>query len=429
MHIRVGVIDTGVTIAHKDLHNNIAINQGEIPSWVDRARLDTDHDGLITFYDLNDPNNKNNPDVPGDWNNNKYIDAEDLLHSSWINGVDEDRFSTGQAFVDDLVGWNFEDHNNDPSDQDGHGTAVAGILGAEANNYFGMAGTAWRVSMVPIRVDQHVAATSKGSVPDVKFFDALAYAQQLGVDIVQMSMGITVANSNATSVDVCAMFFAGPDNPKPNPNPPFLNKDPDAFQAAEEEYQKAFQQAPYTGTRTLFVHAAQNSSMNLSDPNVTHLPAKPMKAVLGKNVLIVGNCYSGMLPGKETQCNVSDPTSNYSQLLHSSDPVIVELWAPGRAWISTVTSGLTSTEDKPNSPIVGTSFSAPVVSGAAVLALAGHLGLQGQAGVAAFLHDTLVETSTNSINYTNCTNGLVGSCMCTNIMNAGPALDVLAAVQ
>src|SRR5262249_25606691 len=53
--VSVGVIDTGIDYTHPDLYLNIWINQGEIPSTL--GVVDTDGDGIITFYDLNNSQN------------------------------------------------------------------------------------------------------------------------------------------------------------------------------------------------------------------------------------------------------------------------------------------------------------------------------------------------------------------------------------
>jgi subtilisin family serine protease len=84
-----------------------------------------------------------------------------------IPGVDDD----GNGFVDDVRGWDFVDvstipgetgrvdpaedglePDNDPSDYDGHGTFVAGLAGAAANDGVGMTGVAPGVSIMPLRV-------------------------------------------------------------------------------------------------------------------------------------------------------------------------------------------------------------------------------------------------------------------------------------
>jgi len=54
-----------------------------------------------------------------DFNENRYIDAKDLLSDSrWIDRADNER----DGYKDDLVGWNFVAGTNDPFDDNGHGT-------------------------------------------------------------------------------------------------------------------------------------------------------------------------------------------------------------------------------------------------------------------------------------------------------------------
>jgi len=49
-------------------------------------------------------------------------------------------------------GWNFINNNNDPMDMAGHGTHVAGTIGAVGNNFIGIAGVCWRVKLVALRI-------------------------------------------------------------------------------------------------------------------------------------------------------------------------------------------------------------------------------------------------------------------------------------
>ena len=72
------------------------------------------------------------------------------------NGMDSD----GNGLADDLHGWDFHDHNNDPSDQTGHGTRVAGVLGAVGNNGYAIAGVTWKVSLIPLRVGSTIFTES-----------------------------------------------------------------------------------------------------------------------------------------------------------------------------------------------------------------------------------------------------------------------------
>lgn len=142
----IGVIDTGVDYRHPDLYLNIYLNQGEIKTLsFFNSLTDTDGDGLITFRDLN---NAANSSYVTDVNSNGRIDAGDLLNDSrWENGVDND----SNGFVDDLVGWDFFNGDNDPMDDNYHGTHVAGTIGALGNNSIGVAGVNWEVQIVPIK--------------------------------------------------------------------------------------------------------------------------------------------------------------------------------------------------------------------------------------------------------------------------------------
>jgi len=51
-----------------------------------------------------------------------------------------------------LPGWDFVDVDADANDVNGHGTAVAGIAAARANNALGAVGACWSCKVLPIRV-------------------------------------------------------------------------------------------------------------------------------------------------------------------------------------------------------------------------------------------------------------------------------------
>ena len=78
----------------------------------------------------------------------------DLAANMWRNpgetagdGIDND----GNGFVDDVYGWDFANNDADPFDDEGHGTHVAGTIGAVGNNGTGVAGVNWQVSLMALK--------------------------------------------------------------------------------------------------------------------------------------------------------------------------------------------------------------------------------------------------------------------------------------
>ena len=142
----VGVIDTGVDYTHPDLYLNIYLNQGEIrPLTFFNSMTDVDGDSVITFRDLNNPANSS---FVTDFNGNGRIDGGDLLNDArWENGVDND----SNGYVDDLVGWDFYNNDNDPMDDNFHGTHVAGTIGAIGGNGVGVVGVNWKLQIMPLK--------------------------------------------------------------------------------------------------------------------------------------------------------------------------------------------------------------------------------------------------------------------------------------
>ena len=63
------------------------------------------------------------------------------------NGIDDDH----NGYIDDIQGWNFIANTSDPIDDNGHGTHVAGTIGAVGNNAIGVAGVNWQVRIMPLK--------------------------------------------------------------------------------------------------------------------------------------------------------------------------------------------------------------------------------------------------------------------------------------
>lgn len=124
----VAVIDSGVDYNHVDLASNIWTNPGEIPG----------------------------------------------------NGIDDD----GNGFIDDVRGWDFLNHDNDPMDDLSHGTHCAGTIAAVGNNGTGVVGVNWVAGIMPLKF---IAATGYGSTSDAVL--AIQYAVRMGAKVMSSSWG------------------------------------------------------------------------------------------------------------------------------------------------------------------------------------------------------------------------------------------------
>ena len=177
----VGVVDSGIDYNHQDLFMNIWINNAEIPTSIRNTLVDADGDGVITFWDLN---HSSNAGKVADNNGNGVIDPSDILRPTsqggWLDGVDQD----SNGYVDDLLGWDFANSDNDPMDDNNHGTHVAGTIGAVGNNGVGVAGINWSISLMPLKF---LSASGSGLVSRAVM--AIDYAVNKGVKLTNHSWG------------------------------------------------------------------------------------------------------------------------------------------------------------------------------------------------------------------------------------------------
>lgn len=141
--IIVAITDSGTKWNHEDLADNIWINEAELPG--------------ITI----------------DWVNGLIIGGD---------GIDND----GNGKVDDVIGWDFVDNNNNPMQifpGNTHGTHVAGCAGAVGDNNIGITGSAMNVSLMICK-----GAPSNAPSSGIQFaYDQVLYAGQSGAHIINCS--------------------------------------------------------------------------------------------------------------------------------------------------------------------------------------------------------------------------------------------------
>ncbi len=111
----------------------------------------------------------------------------DLIPNIWINAdeiPDNSKDDDHNGFIDDIYGWNFAEDNNDPMDRNFHGTHVAGIIGAYANNSIGIAGIMHHVSIMGVK---GIFDWGWGFTSDL--IAGIYYAVDNGADIINASWG------------------------------------------------------------------------------------------------------------------------------------------------------------------------------------------------------------------------------------------------
>jgi subtilisin family serine protease len=101
----------------------------------------------------------------------------DLHDNIWTNPQPD-------SVLQDVHGYNAVDKNNDPMDVYGHGTHVAGTIGAMGNNSLGVVGVAFNAKIMPVR-----AGNSDGSLALSAIVDAMRYAADHGADVINCSFG------------------------------------------------------------------------------------------------------------------------------------------------------------------------------------------------------------------------------------------------
>jgi len=105
------------------------------------------------------------------------------------DGTDTDN----NGFVDDLVaGWDFINSDNDPTDDHGHGTNVAGIALATGDNSIGFAGVNWRSKVM---ICKALNSSNNGSYAAMA--GSIYYAVDNGAKVISMSIG---GSGNSTTI-------------------------------------------------------------------------------------------------------------------------------------------------------------------------------------------------------------------------------------
>jgi subtilisin family serine protease len=144
--VLIGIVDSGTDWKHQDLADNIWINPNEIPD----NNIDDDHNGKI----------------------------DDIRGWDLVGNVNQNEIGYGQ--------WKEDNNPLNPgtSSNNTHGTHVSGCASAVTDNKKGIAGPGFKTKLVPVKcaTDQNIRGIYRG-------YEGIAYAANLGVDIINCSWG------------------------------------------------------------------------------------------------------------------------------------------------------------------------------------------------------------------------------------------------
>lgn len=212
-----------------------------------------------------------------------------------------------------VPGYDFVNNDTSPIDDEGHGTAVAAVIAGRGNNGIGMAGVCWTCKIMPVKV-----LDNEGNGWDSDIAQGIIYAVQKGARILNLSLG------SARSTQVLADAVA------------YANMNGALVVAAAGNEGNTVKQYPGAYGDVLTVAATNRCPAFASDPD----------------------CISG-----------TTTRSSFSSFNKAGDKW-VDVAAPGNV-LSMDLSGNYSTG------IQGTSFSSPIVAGAAALIKSRHPNYSG----------------------------------------------------
>ncbi len=154
--VAAAIIDNGISWTHEDLVDNIWQNMGE----------DADGDGQVI-----------------EWNGTAWV-----FDSGDENGIDDD----GNGYVDDFIGWDFADNDNNPLGGI-HGTYVSSVAGATGDNGIGMSGVSQDIQLAGLKIAKNVSL----SLPSVSAgVEAINYAVAMGMPVSNNSWGWQGSGNN-----------------------------------------------------------------------------------------------------------------------------------------------------------------------------------------------------------------------------------------
>ncbi|MBI4368716.1 MAG: S8 family serine peptidase [Elusimicrobia bacterium] len=238
-----------------------------------------------------------------------HVDLSSATSKVWTNPVDVSGGGDddGNGKIDDLWGWDIADNDNKPTDCLGHGTLVASAASAATDNGIGVAGTSWDSKILPLKIFPSAGCDTADSADVAAAINYAVWASTRHSSYT----GRMVINMSVGCTNNCASA------------------------------------CPESALETQAI-----------DNAIAHnIPIIAAKGNCGNTVKVLPSDYPGVIGVGAT--TATDSLASFSSYGSSTDIV-----APGTDIYGAANGG-----DFGNSSDDGTSFSAPIVAGAAALIL------------------------------------------------------------
>ena len=281
--IVVAVVDTGVDYAHRDLQGNMWVNEVEL---------------------------------------------------NGTEGLDDD----GNGYIDDIYGYDFINDDNDPMDDNAHGTHCAGIIAAAGDNGLDITGICWNAKIMALKF---LNPLGYGNIEDA--ITALYYAVENGADVTSNSWSgggysktMEEVINYAYSQGVITVAAAGNDGAD-SPIYPAYYENVIAVAATDSNNQKAY-------------FSNYGDWVDIAAPGVYILSLKANRTSNGipyNDYTIIGSGTSMACPHVAGACALMLPiypgikvNTLKHVLLHSTDPISPEICISGKLNLYKAISGL-----------------------------------------------------------------------------------------
>ena len=254
------------------------------------------------------------------------LDHEDLAANIWTNaaelggtpGVDDDN----NGYIDDINGWDFANNDNDPNDDESHGTHVAGTIAAVGNNSIGVIGVSPNAKIMALKF---LDSSGSGLTSDAIL--AIEYATANGAHITNNSWGgggfsqaLLDAIENANAAGALFIAAAGNDGTDNDitPHYPSSYNAPNIISVASTDHNDALSSFSNFGATSVDL-AAPGSSILSTLPNDTYGLLNGTSMATPHVTGVAALLYSLSLASQTSQTNAGIHLTVKSQLLTSVD--------------------------------------------------------------------------------------------------------------